>query len=266
MASRDDTNGNHLFSLKTGVCMAKKIVSIEDRIPKLKEKRKRKTRIQLVILLVAFFILVTLILYFSSSYSKINEIEVTGNQYLSSTEIVTWSEIQQDDFFITLSKKRTTEQLMEHEEIKDVTIDKKFPNKLVINVEENGMVGYIKQDDTYLPVLESGMIVERSATKTPTALPILYNFQQDQYLEKFTQQLNEMPKEVTDLISEVHYAPSEQDPTQIYMYMSDGNKVNGSITDLAEKMSYYPNIVANISPLGTKGVIDIEVGAYFTPY
>ncbi len=246
--------------------MKKNIVSIEDRIPKLKERRKRKTRIQLVILLISFFILITLVVYFSSSYSQVSHIEVTGNQYLSDEEITEWSEIQGDDFFITLSKKRVTEKIEAHEEIKNVTMDKQYPNKLVIEVEENGIIGYIKEGDVYIPVLESGLVIKKSATKTPTALPILYNFQQDQYLEKLAEQLNEMPKEVMNLISEVHYDPSEQDPTHIYLYMSDGMKVVGSITDLAEKMSYYTNIVANISPPETKGVIDIEVGAYFTPY
>ena len=47
--------------------------------------------------------------------------------------------------------------------------------------------------------------------------------------------------------------------------MNDGYEVRAVIQTLAEKLNYYPSIVAQIANL-EKGVIDLEVGSYYRPF
>lgn len=47
--------------------------------------------------------------------------------------------------------------------------------------------------------------------------------------------------------------------------MNDGYEVRAVIQTLAEKLDYYPSIVAQIANL-EKGVIDLEVGSYYRPF
>ena len=49
----------------------KKVVSIEDRIPKLKQQRRKKANRRLILLLLLFFIFIAFILYFQSPLSHV---------------------------------------------------------------------------------------------------------------------------------------------------------------------------------------------------
>ena len=47
--------------------------------------------------------------------------------------------------------------------------------------------------------------------------------------------------------------------------MDDGYEVRAIISTFAEKMAYYPEITAQLHAY-EKGVIDMEVGTFFTPF
>lgn len=57
-----------------------KIIDIEERIPTLRERRKKRTNQRFTILLAIFGIILLALLYFQSSLSHIGEIKVTGGQ------------------------------------------------------------------------------------------------------------------------------------------------------------------------------------------
>lgn len=73
-----------------------KIVSIEDRIPKLKQLRKSKANRRLVLLLSLFFILVACVLYFLSPLSYVKSVQVEGNRYITSKQIIKLSKVKKD--------------------------------------------------------------------------------------------------------------------------------------------------------------------------
>src|SRR5690625_6591825 len=70
-----------------------KIVSIEERIPKLKEARKKKANRRLLFYLAIFFVLISIIVYLQSPFSHIKEIVVHDNVVLSEEDIIEVSEI-----------------------------------------------------------------------------------------------------------------------------------------------------------------------------
>src|SRR5699024_3042673 len=71
----------------------KKIISIEDRIPRLKEARKKKANRRLLFYLSIFFFLISIIIYLQSPLSHIKEIHVSGNEVIPEQDILQVSKL-----------------------------------------------------------------------------------------------------------------------------------------------------------------------------
>ncbi|MRH42167.1 FtsQ-type POTRA domain-containing protein [Aquibacillus halophilus] len=244
----------------------KKIVSIEDRIPKLKQERKKKANRRLIFYLSIFFVLISIVVYLQSSLSQVHYVEVYGNNYVADQDITTLSEITTNDNFWSVSKESSEQRVGKHPEIKEVSISKKFPTTIIINVQEFERIGYVKKDNSYFPLLEDGLLLtSQSLNSIKGDAPLLTNFNKQTYLEELIGEIQNLPESIVDLISEISWAPTEGNPYKILMYMNDGFEVEGSIRNLSKTMKSYPSIVGQLDP-DSEGIIHIGVGAYFESY
>lgn len=244
----------------------KKIVSIEDRIPKLKEARKKKANRRLVTYLSIFFLLIAMILYLQSSFSNVHHIKVNGNIHLDKETIISLSGITKEDNYWKVDGEKVASKMEEHIEIKSVQVDKKFPTSVHISVNEYQRVGYLRNKGVYFPILENGNKLTSYELKAPKGdAPLLLGWEKQTYLEEMTKELRQLPKSVTQLISEVHWTPTEKNPYKIHLYMNDGYEVVASIRNFSNNMRTYPSIVSQLDK-EEKGIIHIDVGAYFERY
>ncbi|WP_077622105.1 cell division protein FtsQ/DivIB [Sediminibacillus massiliensis] len=244
----------------------KKVVSIEERIPKLKHARKKKANRRLVFYLSVFFILISVVVYLQSPLSNIRNVSVEGNQFVSDEELKSISELASDDNFWSVDKEAVKNRIEEHPVIEEVDISKQFPSTIRLQVKEYDRVGYVENEGAYFPVLENGKRLTTKTTKVAGSdAPILIGFNNDTYLKEMTKELQILPDSIVDLISEIHWSPSDENPYVIQLFMNDGYQVDGSIRSFSEKMMSYPSIVAQLDP-GSEGIIHIGVGAYFESY
>jgi cell division protein FtsQ len=244
----------------------KNVVSIEDRIPKLKQQRRKKANRRLIFLLLLFFIFIACILYFQSPLSHVQAIKVLGNNVYSENDIVSSAKISSDNNIWKVENNEIEKRIKQLPEIKSAEVKKQFPNTVVINVEELKRIAYISVENEYVPVLENGKILEKNqSTNFPLNAPILFSFTEDEALKKMIKAIEQIPEEVLNAISEIHYDPIESDEFHISLYMNDGNEVSATITTFAEKMVHYSSIVSQLLP-DQKGVINLEVGSYFKAY
>ncbi len=220
--------------------MANKVVSIEDRIPKLKEQRKKKANRRIVTLLLLFLMLIISILYFQSPYSKIGEIHVTGNQLTPTKEIIETSNLTDKTVLFNLNKKDIAERILTLPAIEKVEISIRFPNRVNVHITEHEMIGYMHENGSTYPFLENGIVVKTDTNDVPEIGPVLS-------------------------ISEIIYTPKKTDEYSINAFMNDGNEVRATLRTFAEKMKYYPTFVKQLNP-EDKGIIDIEVGAFFKSF
>lgn len=241
-----------------------KVLSLEDRIPKIKEYRRRKANRRLIFLLTLFFLLILLIVYFQSPLSHIKEINVKGNNLLSENEIVNSSGIMVDDHLWKINKDESIENIKKHPEIKDVTISIQFPNSINISVEEYEQIALFFHENQYFPIIETGEVLMRKPTKNFNA-PILVNFDQDEILADLISQLKKIPSEIFHSISEIHYQPKETDIYHIYLFMDEGYEITATIPTFVDKIVHYPSIISQLDP-NLKGIIDFEVGSYFKAF
>ncbi|MEH7387552.1 FtsQ-type POTRA domain-containing protein [Bacillus sp. JJ1521] len=249
--------------------MAKqKVVTIEDRIPKLKQRRKQKANRRLIMYITFFFFLLSGILYFQSPLSKIGEINITGNQNISSDQIVSLSKLEVGTSFWKVNKDTVIQNIKKHPEIKEATIEKRLPNHIVLNVGELKRVGYISGQNTFYPILENGEIIEKpheyGSKAIPVDAPILVDWENDA-LTLLAKELKKVQPSISKLISEIHHTPTEYDPLQMTLYMIDGYEVKATVRNFANNIMAYPTIISELDP-SLNGYIELDVVPTFIPY
>lgn len=242
----------------------KKIVSIEDRIPKLKKRRKKKANRRLVFYLSIFFLLICTIIYLQSPLSNIKTFEITGNIHLSDEDVVQESKLSTDTNIWTVNHEKVEKTIRKHPLVQDVEVTRKLPWTIEISLTEHAKIAYFKQDSDFYPMLGDGSMLSPVSELNGDA-PLLIDFKDDDYLARMTTELNKLPKTILNLISEVHWKPIKEDQNKIFLYMNDGYIVDGTIRDFAEKMQIYPSIVSQLDP-DSEGIIHIGVGVYFEQF
>ncbi|PLT34296.1 cell division protein FtsQ/DivIB [Bacillus sp. V5-8f] len=243
-----------------------KVVSIEDRIPKLKQLRKRKANRRLVILLSIFFVLIASVMYFLSPLSHIRSITVQGNRYLSQEEVVRLSGLTSDTSIWKMNKKQSIEKIKSNPEIETVEIRAKIPNSVIIKVNERNRMAYLAKEGRFLPILENGEILAPIPKgNIPVYAPVLVGFGEGIRLKQLLSELEKLPQEILNSISEIHEDSTKTDIYHITMYMNDGFEVSATSRTLSEKLVHYPSIISQLDP-NVKGVIDLEVGSYFKAF
>src|SRR5699024_9610155 len=240
----------------------KKIVSIENRIPKLKQARKQKANRRLVFYLSIFLILISIIVYLQSPLSNIKEIKITGNTIINDEAIIDKVGLNKDTKIWTINSKKLNKKLKKNPIIKSVNVKRKLPSTILIKVNEYKVVGYVVTKEINKAVLENGTIVEseEDAFDLSTA-PFLYEFKDKEVLNRMTKELNELPEYIFDLISEVRWTPSKNNEYKIEMYMVDGFIVNTTIRNFSENMKVYPSIVSQLDSKD-EGIIHVGEGSY----
>ncbi|MEI3606720.1 FtsQ-type POTRA domain-containing protein [Pseudogracilibacillus sp. SE30717A] len=240
----------------------KKIVSIEDRIPKLKEARKKKANRRLLFYLSIFFLLISIIIYLQSPLSYIKNIEVNGNDVIKKEDVVKLSGLTTSSNIWVMNKQSIIDSMESHPIIETVEVERKLPQTVQLKIKEYNIVGYIKSDLEFHPVLENGMIITTSNLNNIGDGPLLNNFNDEQYLQRMVSELSKLPPDIFDLISEISWEPTDKNKYKIMLFMNDGFMVDATIRNFASKMAAYPSIVSQLDPK-EKGIVHMGVGAYF---
>lgn len=241
--------------------------SLEDKLPKLKEKRRKKMYRRLVALLFLFSFAILIVVYFITPLSKVDQVSVSGTKEVTDQAVIDASQIRSGDSlwetFFSRNKIETTVK-KQLPQVKSMKLKFNSINSYELVVSEYKTVAYLEKGDEYYNILSNGKIVNESRKISIGNPPIFVNFKEGKALNKMLEQYQVLNENIHNSISEIEYTPSKTDDYLITLYMNDGNQVVASILSFAEKMVYYPDIVEKIGE--EKGVINIEVGIYFMPF
>ncbi|TMU87871.1 FtsQ-type POTRA domain-containing protein [Bacillus sp. BHET2] len=241
------------------------VVSIEERIPKLKQHRKKKANRRLLFLLSLFLLMILSVVYFQSPLSHVKEVTVHGNELVSSKAVLQKSGINNGMNVWSVNKEKTVNQLKELPEVKNATVKLSFPNSYEVTIQEYSKKAYLSKGNKFFVILENGKVLDKGTESIPVDAPLLRGFEEDKVLLKMVKELGELPKEVQHLISEINLVPKKTDQYHLTLFMNDGFEVSATIRSFSEKMVHYPSIVSQLDP-SVKGIIDLEVGSYFRAY
>jgi cell division protein FtsQ len=243
-----------------------KIVALEDRIPKLKEQRRRKANKRLILLLFLFFIMIIAVAYTQSPLSHVRTIIVKGNHLYSSEDLIKKTGVTTNTNIWKVKTDKIAADLENLPEIKNAAVAIHLPNTITIKIQEHKRIAYIERDSVYYPVLENGVVLNnRKIEKLPVNSPILFSFKEGSVLNEMITGLQSLPAEILNSISEIHYSPKKTDQYHISLFMNDGFEVSATLRSFSEKMVHYPSIISQLDP-NKKGIIDLEVGSFFKAF
>ncbi len=245
----------------------KKVIALEERIPKLKIQRKQRSNRRLIFYLSFFFLLLLSVVYFQSPLSNVKEIKVNGNRYVSDEKIIKVSGLNDKTSFWNINKDFIEKELTSLVEIKEVSIDRKFPNILQITVKEYSRVAYLVTDGKYYPILETGKILteENSKKRFPTDAPLLMGWKKNDELAEMAAEISKLPESLIQRISEIYYTPVKDDPLRITLYMNDGFVVSSTIRHFSAKIASYSALIKELDPKN-KGIIHMRINPYFEQF
>ncbi|WP_028398919.1 cell division protein FtsQ/DivIB [Ectobacillus panaciterrae] len=239
-----------------------KIIQLEDRVPKLKKAKRKKSNRRLILYVSILFLLVLFLIYFRSPLSNIADISVQGNHYMSKKEVLKVSGITYETSYFRVIPEQAQEKLEKQNEVKKATVKKLFPNKIMITIEEYKTTGYINKEEKLYPLLENGKILPALPSNAlPIAAPLLLQFEKEDAIRELSAELTKLSPGIFRSISEIHFDPKPSDPLHFIMYMNEGYKVSATVQDFAKKMDAYPLIIKQIKQ-GSQAIIHLEVGAY----
>ena len=214
-------------------------------------------------ILILSSILLILAVYFISPYSKLKNIEVTGNKQLSKTEVLDASSIQKEDYTLTtyLSQKAHARNIkLSSLWVKKAEISYQFPITFKIKVTEYTVVAYDYSGEQYFPVLSSGEEIATPVKKSQ--LPKTYitlDFSDKAMLKKFVQQLSGISNTIKSEIQTVQHTPSKATEDLLTITMIDGNKILVPLSEVAKKLPYFEKIKPQLTETS---VVDMEAGIF----
>lgn len=245
-----------------------KVIDITERVPAMKKRRRRRTNFKFLALVTIFLFIITILLYFQLPYSDIKKIDIKGAALKEDTYYIEQSNLKIDDSLWGFKISEVEQAIAQHEWVKSVNVERKFLNEVQITIEEWQKVAYISQDGEFYPMLDNGIVFKESNEIVPIDAPIFRDFENETLRKKLLKELANLKPEVLSLISQINANPTEADPYSVTLFMNDGYEVRADANTLAEKLNYYPSIIAQIESEGVseKGIVDIEVGSYYRPF
>lgn len=224
--------------------------------------------LQRYIPIVVINLMVILILsYFISPWSKVATVSVEGNEAVYVQQIIDESGIRGGDSLInTLQERERIENDVTQElaQVSNTSVELSGINDIMIQVDEFSTVSYIAQEGSYLRVLENGTVLDDVYDVSIGNQPVLLNFEEGEALNLMIEEISELNTPILNLISEIELVENRSNPLFIRVFMNNGNRVLSSIPDFSGKITYYPQMVQAVG--GEQGVFDMEAGVYFIPF
>ena len=242
-----------------------KVIDIEERIPSMREKRRRRTNKKFLFVVMIFFIALLIILYFQSPLSRIKEITISGATLHDQEYYLLNSGLAKDKPLWGFRIQTVENSLSEIDVVKKSTVSRKWMNDIEINISEWGTIAYLEERGQYSLLMENGELFSTERVMPEADIPVLNGFDNPEVRKRMSTQLMNIDKSVYHIISEIIFTGTDGDLESLTVYMDDGYEVRAVISSFSESMDYYPDITAQLNGL-EKGVIDMEVGTFFTPY
>lgn len=222
-----------------------------ERIPRLPKPKIKKSRGKKVIyLLLLFFIVLLVVLFFRSSISKIDRIEIKGNQHTELKQVGQALSIDIGDSFFSASVGRLEKRVQQLTNVESVTVIKRFPGHIQVKIKEFGEVAHvIGQDGKMNILLSNGNVVIPNKGKSIKLIPVLSGWEQHMdNQKKLSGLLKDIPQTLLSDISQIKPDPTPSYPDRIRLYTRSHFEVITTIGYLPDKIDFMRAIIGEREP------------------
>ena len=143
------------------------------------KKSSTKRTVPIVVKIILALLLVVLLIIGASNVPLFNvkNVEVVGNNKISSDKVIELSGINDSINLFKLDKNQISESITQNAYIEKVEISRKFPNKVVLNVVEREAKYMLQFADSYVYINNQGYMLEISTE--PIEVPVLLGIKTD---------------------------------------------------------------------------------------
>lgn len=126
------------------------------------DKKVRYGKLRLYFLIFFLLSAIIFIILFKTNFFEINSIFVNNNDALSKEEVISYSGIQIGENIFKIKLSETRDKIIKSPLVKDVTIKRKLPNKLLIDVIERKKLAAVSYMGIYFIIDNEGVILYTS--------------------------------------------------------------------------------------------------------
>ena len=207
-------------------------------LSQLNRKKKIRTRRRILRVLSLLLIVMLVFAFLSSDLSKVKTLSVRGNMIYTDEQILEKAELNYRSSFVLNPGFLIAMRLKEDTLIKEASISKTWGGGILITVEEEMIIGYLKDDPTKLLVQGKGIYELSEADQIDlTKIPRIGGFNEGQ-LEELDQAFQEVDPDILALISEMEPYATSYDADMVQFVMIDGNRVTASMKGVVLLNSY----------------------------
>ncbi|OEH84714.1 hypothetical protein BHU72_07710 [Desulfuribacillus stibiiarsenatis] len=223
-------------------------------------KPKKKWLLSLILL--TFFLILAIVVFLYSPFSKINKINISETELVSEELILQATRVIPGDSFLKVNTGKIEETIVKLRPVKDVEATFIFPGVLEIKVVEKEVVGYIYQENhTLLPLLEDGTILTAQQSFVRSR-PLIGNTNESN-IYKIANQLKDIPIPVMISLSEI----SVKDSSEVIVYTKDGYELHIPLNQLKDKLLLYKDIMEDLEHIeNDEGVIYMSDAIWYISY
>ncbi len=227
----------------------------------------RRTNRKLLGLLFLFFVVLLGVLFFNSSLSKIQQIQVEGHQILTQEQVIEATKIQIGGSFFDMNKRVINEAIAMLDPVESVNTHKIFPGLIRIVLKEFPLAALeLSPDGTIKGILANGKSVPYRESVYTATLPILSGWKDERMKTQLSIVLSEMDKKFLNDVSEIMPAPTETYKDRIVIFTRSQFEVVTRITYMKEKLELLDNYIYELSSeSSTQGRIIMLETNYWQP-
>jgi cell division protein FtsQ len=237
------------------------VLQEEQKVPMLPNPQKRsRTSRKLLAFLFVFFIIVLIILFFQSSLSRISEIQIEGNEMVTSDIIGQAAAIHHGDRFFTISGNAIEDRIKSLKMVQSAEVKKHFPGIVHIQIKEYPKVAFqITEEGKKQAVLADGSLIDLLGANVPLDRPILTGWSEtDPNKLALVRVLGDIPAGTLSDLSEIKPDPSNAYPDKIKIYTRSQFEVYTTIAYLPDKIDNLPAYIASLKESNkTSGIINM---------
>lgn len=237
---------------------------ISNKVVGIKKQRRNSSKKRISVLAWFFGIILLIMIYIISPLSKVTDITISGNNKLSNERVEKATTIWRGRLIWTafLAQRHLEREVkIRDPQIRSLRVNLRGPQSVHVAITENNLLGEGRIGKQKYAVLTNGQLQLTTAQNTNIDFK---GFEKDrEQLKILGQQLGKLRPVIYHGISSIEYQPTKEFPHQIILYMKDGNTVKANLTNIGDKLKYYPSILTKMKD---QGIVDLRVGAYSHDY
>jgi cell division protein FtsQ len=163
---------------------------VKSRLEAKKYRLKRRSKhilhelLRTVLLLSAVSMIVAGMIYgyiftIGSSYFQIKEVIVNGCKEITEKEILSYAAIKPSQNLLAINLGTIARRIESNPWVKEVSIGREFPNRLIINLQERTAVALVKRDNGFNLLDVDGVVFKKHEKNDEVDIPVLNGFSSD---------------------------------------------------------------------------------------